>query len=138
MFERNDTRVGVVKNNVYTCRGKRESFLSFSPDLSPYTPGKRNKRLAGYFSGLADVHSGCLPGALAGATQVVGVSSQAPKVAGSIPGQGTYLGCGWVESPVGVRTGDNQSNLICLFVCVCVSLPPFPFSLNNSEKNILR
>ena len=33
--------------------------------------------------------------ALAGVAQLVGALSRSRKVAGSIPGQGTYLGCGF-------------------------------------------
>ena len=56
--------------------------------------------------------------ALAGVAQLVGVLSHKRRVAGSIPGQGTYLGCesspwfGHGQSPIPAHMGSNRLMLL--------------------------
>ena len=72
--------------------------------------------------------------ALVSVAQVVGAPSHNWKVAGSIPGQGTYLGfrlnpglgaydpqSGCVQSPVWVHIGGNQSMFLSLPSCLSKS-----------------
>ena len=80
--------------------------------------------------------------------QLVGASSHHRKVAGSIPGQGTYLGCGldlwpwcvqslaWaLQSRSGClrKAADRCSSLSSMFVSLSSSLPSF-LSKSNEKK----
>ena len=77
----------------------------------------------------------CL-GALASVAQLVGALSHNRKVAGLVPAQDTYLGCGFhpqsgsVQSPVWVHLGGNQSMLLSH---IDGSLS-FPLSLKEMKK----
>ena len=68
-------------------------------------------------------------GSLANVAHLVGVLSHNRKVSGSIPSQGTYLGCR-VSAEVQVREKGNKSVLLfCINVSLSLSL-----SLQSSEK----
>ena len=56
------------------------------------------------------------------------------KVAGSIPGQGTYPGCGFDPLSGSLPEADPSSSLTSMFL----SLPHLPFSLSKISKHILR
>ena len=65
---------------------------------------------------------GMSPGRVA---QLVGACPKHRKVVGSIPGQGTYLGCGFDPS-VKVHAGGSQSMFLShLSVSLCLSRSPF-------------
>ena len=75
--------------------------------------------------------------ALAGAPQLAGASSPSQKVAGSVPGQGTWLGFGfdpWCRHIQEATWGNQLMLLSCISVSLSLFLSPFLSSLKAMKK----
>ena len=66
------------------------------------------------------------PLALAGMAQLVGAPSLNRKVAGLIPSQGTYPGCGFVPQFRGIQEATNQCFSLSLLLFLKATKNKFP------------